>query len=74
MSTTGNITLIVEDEIDLLDLFTIWQERAGYQVVAATTGQIGLQRFMELQPDIVITELVTPTMSGLELCKQVRAA
>ena len=72
MSITGNIILIVEDEPDLLDLFTMWLEYAGYNVVKAINGQAGLQQFIELEPDMVVTDLVMPAMNGLELCKQLR--
>ena len=46
---------------------------SGYEVRTANDGHAGLRSAREWQPDLVITDVSMPNMSGLELCRQLRA-
>jgi DNA-binding response OmpR family regulator len=65
--------LVVEDEpnmvVGLRDNF----EFEGYEVITASDGVEGLQRALEESPDLVVLDVMMPRMSGLEVCKQLRA-
>ena len=48
-------------------------EFEGYEVITARDGVEGLQRALEESPDLVVLDVMMPRMSGLEVCKQLRA-
>ncbi len=45
----------------------------GYDVASATTGDAGLSQARTFRPDLIILDLMLPGMSGLDICKSVRA-
>jgi two-component system alkaline phosphatase synthesis response regulator PhoP len=65
--------LVVEDEpnmvVGLRDNF----EFEGYEVLTARDGVEGLELALEESPDLVVLDVMMPRMSGLEVCKQLRA-
>ena len=65
--------LVVEDEpnmvVGLRDNF----EFEGYEVITASVGVEGLERALNESPDLVVLDVMMPRMSGLEVCKQLRA-
>jgi DNA-binding response OmpR family regulator len=65
--------LIVEDEADMLSGLRDNFEYEGYQVVAVKDGEEGLRRAASEKPDLVILDVMLPKMSGLEMCKRLRA-
>ena len=65
--------LIVEDEADMLKGLRDNFEYEGYQVVAVKDGEEGLRRASSDKPDLVILDVMLPKMSGLEMCKRLRA-
>ena len=69
---TGKI-LIVEDEKDLQDTIRQMFETAGYEVVVASNGQEGLEKFSEEAPDVVITDLAMPVMDGYEMVREIKS-
>jgi len=48
-------------------------ERLGHEWTAAEDGEAGWRRFVEDEPDVLITDLLMPRMDGLELCRRARA-
>jgi len=48
-------------------------EFEGYEVITARDGAEGLQRALDESPDLVVLDVMMPRMSGLEVCKQLRA-
>ena len=65
--------LVVEDEPNMVAGLRDNFEFEGYQVITARDGAEGLQRALEESPDVVILDVMMPRMSGLEVCKQLRA-
>jgi two-component system alkaline phosphatase synthesis response regulator PhoP len=65
--------LIVEDEADMLNGLRDNFEYEGYQVVACKDGEDGLRRATADKPDLVILDVMLPKMSGLDVCKKLRA-
>ena len=45
-------------------------ERDGYKVVLAEDGEVGLQLYLEIKPDLLITDLIMPNKEGIELIMQ----
>ena len=66
--------LVVEDEGSLADSLRYNLEREGFAVSVAADGQTALTRFREEQPSLVILDLMLPELSGLDVCRAIRAA
>jgi len=64
--------LIVEDEAPLLTLMRYNLEKQGFRVEEATDGQEALLRVAENKPDLVLLDWMLPTLSGIEVCRQIR--
>jgi twitching motility two-component system response regulator PilH len=64
--------LVVEDTPSERELICEYIKQGGYAVVSANNGAEGLEKFEKLQPNVVITDLVMPGMSGLELCRAIK--
>src|SRR6201996_3077841 len=65
--------LIVEDEPNMVAGLRDNFEYEGYTVITALDGLEGLQRALDESPDLVVLDVMMPRMSGLEVCKQLRA-
>lgn len=65
--------LIVEDEPNMVAGLRDNFEYEGYEVIAAYDGVEGLQRALAESPDIVVLDVMMPKMSGLDVCKQLKA-
>ena len=65
--------LIIEDEEDLQMVLQYSLQKEGYQVDVAGTGSEGLDKIKSKKPSLLILDLNLPDMSGLDVCKQLRA-
>jgi DNA-binding response OmpR family regulator len=65
--------LIVEDEPNMVSGLRDNFEFEGYQVITAPDGVAGLERALSETPDLVILDVMMPRMSGLDVCKQLKA-
>ncbi len=65
--------LVVEDETSLADSVRYNLEREGYAVTVATDGRKALDRFHAEGPGLVILDLMLPELSGLDVCRLIRA-
>ena len=64
--------LVVEDEFGLQEIFRDILLMEGYDVKVAVNGDSGYQIFRHFEPDLVLTDVVMPKMSGLELMRKIR--
>jgi two-component system, chemotaxis family, response regulator PixH len=64
--------LVVEDTISERELICSYLTESGYVVTSARNGQEALQKIKDQIPDVVLTDLVMPDMSGLELCRSLK--
>jgi DNA-binding response OmpR family regulator len=65
--------LIVEDEPSMVAGLRDNFEYEGYQVITAPDGVAGLERALSEDPDLVVLDVMMPRMSGLDVCKQLKA-
>jgi two-component system, OmpR family, response regulator RegX3 len=65
--------LLIEDEDSLVETLRYSLEREGLRVESATDGGAALDRFRHELPDVVVLDLMLPTLSGLDVCRQIRA-
>lgn len=61
--------LVVDDESHILHVLSLKLQNAGYQVITASDGEEGLHVAIAESPDLVITDLQMPYMSGIDLCR-----
>ena len=64
--------LIVEDEEAIADLEKDYLELSGFEVEIANRGDVGLQKAMTEEYDLIILDLMLPEVDGFDICKQVR--
>jgi len=64
--------LVVEDEAPLLTLLRYNLEKQGFRVDEAADGQEALLRVAEARPDIMLLDWMLPSLSGIEVCRQLR--
>jgi len=65
--------LVVDDEKDIVELIRYNLAQAGYRVVTAGDGQQALDLARRDRPDLVVLDLMLPALSGLEVCRRLRA-
>src|SRR3954453_7928651 len=65
--------LVVEDETTLRETLADALEAEGFQVVQAADGRDALTRFRADHPDLVLLDLMLPELSGIEVCRIIRA-
>ncbi len=71
MSETKKI-LVVDDEIQITRVLRRSLTAHRFDVRTASEGEAALDLLKDWQPDLIITDLSMPEMSGLELCKEIR--
>lgn len=65
--------LVVEDDDGLRYAFTRVIKSAGYDLLEATTGQECLELARQQQPDLILMDVVLPDISGVEVCRRLKA-
>lgn len=74
METTPPKTILVaDDESHILHVVSLKLRNAGYRVVTAADGQEALELALQDPPDLLITDYHMPQLSGLELCRRLKA-
>ncbi|MCK5877677.1 MAG: diguanylate cyclase [Candidatus Marithrix sp.] len=64
--------LIVDDEPNNLDILNNCLHNAGFKVLAATNGEMALQRVSYIKPNLILLDINMPVMDGFETCKRLR--
>src|SRR5436189_6330623 len=65
--------LIIEDEEGIIHLLNLYLRDAGFDVVFAKDGADGLALHARIHPDLVILDIMLPTLDGFEVCKRIRS-
>ncbi|NLW44153.1 MAG: response regulator transcription factor [Syntrophomonadaceae bacterium] len=64
--------LIAEDDPKIINLIRMYLEREGMSVICAQNGREAVRLFEELNPDLLILDIMMPEMDGLEVLKYIR--
>ncbi|MBA3923751.1 MAG: response regulator [Nostocaceae cyanobacterium] len=64
--------LIVEDSPSEMALISYYLQESGYNVIKATGAKEGLEKALAQKPDVIVTDVVMPGMSGFELCRHLK--
>ena len=65
--------LIVEDDVNIAELLMLYLEKDGFDVSIAHDGGKGMAMFNELNPDLVLLDVMMPVMDAWAVCKAIRA-
>ncbi len=73
-ATTAAIptVLVVEDEEAFIEALSVGLRREGFDVAVARDGAEAMDRFDDVAPDLVLLDVMLPTVSGLDVCREIR--
>jgi two-component system, OmpR family, KDP operon response regulator KdpE len=74
MSKRGAAILVVDDEREVVRALQRSLAAHGYTVLVARSGEEAIETMGKQRPDLLLLDLLLPDMSGLEVCRRVRAA
>jgi two-component system, chemotaxis family, response regulator PixH len=73
MTATATLTiLIVDDTPSEMELIRYYLNEGGYSVIGTDSPKSALEQAIEHQPNVIITDVVMPGMSGFELCRTLK--
>ncbi|MGA7669962.1 MAG: response regulator transcription factor [Nitrolancea sp.] len=64
--------LVVEDDNHIAQLLRVYLEREGFEAHVAREGREGLRMFGEIEPDLVVLDLMLPGLHGRDVCRAIR--
>jgi two-component system phosphate regulon response regulator PhoB len=74
MGGSVSTILLVEDDPDIRELVAYKLTRGGFEVIEAADGLAALQAARSRRPDAVVLDMGLPRLSGIEVCRELRAA
>ncbi len=73
MADRPTSVLVVEDEDSFVEALTVGLKREGFHVTVARDGAEALELFGELDPDLVLLDVMLPKVSGVDVCREIRS-
>jgi|SRR5690606_7221432 len=67
------LIVVADDEFLLTEMLAAYLEDAGYEVLTASNGRVAFKLVKERRPDLLITDFMMPSMTGLDLANAIRA-
>lgn len=71
-TTARTTVLVIEDEADVLELVRYNLAKAGFRVLEARDGSVGLRTALEQKPDAIVLDLMLPELPGEEVCRKLK--
>lgn len=68
----GQKILVVDDDINIAELVSLYLEKEGYETKKVYDGQSAITEFAGFAPHLVVLDLMLPGMNGYEVCKEMR--
>jgi len=69
----GRIALIIEDNLQIADIYSATLEMCHYNIEVITNGRVALERLGNFTPDLIILDMNLPEVSGHYIYKEIRA-
>lgn len=66
--------LVIDDDDALLDTIGLMLEKEGFRPTLASDGKTGCKQALALKPDLILADMRMPGMTGIEVCREIRAA
>jgi two-component system response regulator VicR len=67
------MVVCIEDEAEMIDLVRLILSREGFEVIGAPSGMEGLHTVEDVQPELVLLDLMMPDMDGWEVYQRMKA-
>ena len=64
--------LVIEDDKNIAELLRLYLEKDGFEVSIASDGGQGLRLAGEVEPDVILLDIMLPGMDGWQVCKEIR--
>lgn len=64
--------LIIDDDENICELVKLYLLKEGFDVVTASNGKEGMEKFEQEKPDLVILDIMMPEMDGWEVCRAIK--
>jgi DNA-binding response OmpR family regulator len=64
--------LLVDDDVEFAEIAQTWLQNAGYDVLTAEDGRVGLRRFYSSRPNLGLLDANMPEMDGYDVCHRIR--
>jgi len=74
MIPISNRILLVEDDRDFSDVVAAYLENEGFSVSQAYTGSEAIEKSVEIDPQLILLDIMLPEKDGIEVCRQIRAS
>lgn len=72
MAEAEGSVLVVEDDANVAELVRLYLSKAGFRVALVGDGREALQSFRRARPDLVILDIMLPSLDGWEVCRAIR--
>jgi len=72
--SAGSTILVVDDEAHITHVLAMKLRNAGYRVVTAGDGEEGFELARQTRPDLIVTDMWMPYMTGAQLCEKLRSS
>ncbi len=72
MNREKPVVLVIDDEQSMVETLSVLLKKEGFEVLSALTGGEGLERFADAKPDVVLTDVRMPKMTGVEVLESIR--
>jgi len=64
--------LVVDDDSNICELLRLYLEKDGYSVSIANDGEAAVALFKEVQPELVLLDVMLPKLDGWQVCREIR--
>lgn len=64
--------LVVDDDVNICELLRLYLEKEGYTVSIVNDGESAVKSFGEIQPDLMLLDIMLPRLDGWQVCREVR--
>lgn len=69
----GKRVLVAEDETNIIESLTFLLDRAGFEISVETDGQKALDAALSDRPDVLVLDVMLPSLDGYEILRRLRA-
>jgi DNA-binding NtrC family response regulator len=64
--------LIVDDQQDICDVLMLFLQREGYSTEIANTGNVAIDKFKKIKPELVFLDIRLPDINGIDVLKSIK--
>jgi two-component system, OmpR family, alkaline phosphatase synthesis response regulator PhoP len=64
--------LLIEDDVFISELYKIVFVKQGFEWISAPNGEVGLQKIKTEKPDMILLDIMMPTVNGIDVLKQLK--